>query len=64
MLIGVASVAVLSSGAKAGRSNSLGISRHVTVAAKPGPITIDLAKIAVLVVDMQNDFGTKGGMFD
>ena len=32
--------------------------------AKPEPITIDTAKTAVIVVDMQNDFGSKGGMFD
>ena len=32
--------------------------------AKPEAITFDTAKTAVLVVDMQNDFGTKGGMFD
>jgi len=32
--------------------------------AKPEPITLDTAKTAVLVVDMQNDFGSKGGMFD
>src|SRR6266446_5305399 len=38
--------------------------RVVRVDAKPEPITIDSAKTAVIVVDMQNDFGTKGGMFD
>jgi len=38
--------------------------RVVTVVAKPGPIPIDTAKTAVIVVDMQNDFGTRGGMFD
>ena len=32
--------------------------------AKPEAITFDSAKTAVLVVDMQNDFGSKGGMFD
>src|SRR5437899_12568018 len=32
--------------------------------AKPEPITLDTAKTAVIVVDMQNDFGAKGGMFD
>ncbi|MER8510686.1 cysteine hydrolase [Mesorhizobium sp. M0199] len=32
--------------------------------AKPQPVSIDPAKAAVLVVDMQNDFGSKGGMFD
>src|SRR6266850_2473663 len=39
-------------------------SRPVKIDAKPEPITIDAAKTAVLVVDMQNDFGAKGGMFD
>lgn len=36
----------------------------VTVAAKPEPIEIDLAKTAVIVVDMQNAFASEGGMFD
>jgi ureidoacrylate peracid hydrolase len=39
-------------------------SRIVTLEAKPEPIAIDTAKTAVIVVDMQNDFGAKGGMFD
>jgi ureidoacrylate peracid hydrolase len=39
-------------------------SRMVSVEAKPSRITIDLAKTAVLVIDMQNDFGATGGMFD
>ncbi len=38
--------------------------RIVSVEAKPEPITIDTARTAALVVDMQNDFGAKGGMFD
>ena len=38
--------------------------RKITVAAKPEPIEVGLAKTAILVVDMQNDFGAKGGMFD
>ena len=38
--------------------------RMVTFDAKLEPVTIDTAKTAVMVVDMQNDFGTKGGMFD
>jgi ureidoacrylate peracid hydrolase len=37
---------------------------QITLNAKPGPISIDPAKTAVIVVDMQNDFGSKGGMFD
>src|SRR5712692_5666077 len=38
--------------------------RVVTIEAKPGPIPIDTTKTAVIVVDMENDFGAKGGMFD
>src|SRR3989442_15660359 len=38
--------------------------RVVRADAKPEPITIDIGKTAVIVVDMQNDFGSKGGMFD
>ncbi len=34
-----------------------------TIEAKPEPTTIDLARTAVVVVDMQNDFGAEGGMF-
>ena len=39
-------------------------SKTVTIDAKPEPIAIQTAKTAIIVVDMQNDFGTKGGMFD
>ncbi len=39
-------------------------SRVVTVAAKPEPLAIDTGRTAVLVIDMQNDFGAPGGMFD
>src|SRR5438105_11535274 len=35
----------------------------VTIDAKPEPMSIDPARTAVIVVDMQNDFGTEGGMF-
>ncbi len=37
--------------------------RVLTIDAKPEPIAIDAAKTAVIVVDMQNDFGSEGGMF-
>lgn len=43
---------------------SAGGGRTVTLAAKPRPIDLDLSKTVVMVVDMQNDFGSKGGMFD
>jgi len=38
--------------------------RRVTIDARPQAITIDTATTAVIVVDMQNDFGSKGGMFE
>ena len=38
--------------------------RVIKLDAKPEAITFDTAKTAVIVVDMQNDFGSKGGMFD
>ena len=38
--------------------------RIVSLTAKPEPIKIDLSRTAVIVVDMQNDFGSKGGLFD
>jgi ureidoacrylate peracid hydrolase len=36
----------------------------VMLDAKPEPIAIDPARTAVIVVDMENDFAAKGGMFD
>src|SRR5438309_7019476 len=36
----------------------------VTVDAKPEPIAINSKNTAVIVVDMENDFVSKGGMFD
>src|SRR5262245_10173649 len=38
--------------------------RVVVIEAQPNPLRIDTAQAAVLVIDMQNDFGAKGGMFD
>lgn len=38
--------------------------RKVTLDARPEPITIDTGRTGVIVVDMQNDFGASGGMFD
>ena len=51
---------------KAGASRSSNSTRStlIKIDAKPGPIAIDTAKTAVIVVDMENDFGSKGGMFD
>src|SRR5215470_15048701 len=39
-------------------------SKSVTLGAKPEVITIDSTRTAVIVVDMENDFAAKGGMFD
>ena len=38
--------------------------RIIRFDARPEPFAFDTRKTAVLVVDMQNDFGSKGGMFD
>ena len=35
-----------------------------TLNAKPEPVDVDLRRSAVVVVDMQNAFATKGGMLD
>jgi ureidoacrylate peracid hydrolase len=39
-------------------------SRVIRLDAKPESIAIDTARTAVIVVDMQNDFGSKGGLLD
>lgn len=39
-------------------------SRSIRLDAQPMPIEIDTARTAVIVVDMQNDFGSQGGLFD
>ncbi|MBA3653607.1 MAG: isochorismatase family protein [Actinobacteria bacterium] len=36
----------------------------VTIIARPAPVDVDPQKTALVVVDMQNDFGSAGGMFD
>lgn len=40
------------------------MTREVKINAQPGPIVIETAGTAVIVVDMQNDFGSRGGIFD
>jgi ureidoacrylate peracid hydrolase len=39
-------------------------SRTIRIDAKPEAVAIDIKKTAVIVVDMQNDFGAKGGAVD
>jgi ureidoacrylate peracid hydrolase len=38
--------------------------RLVSVPARPEPLELDLSRTAVIVIDMQHDFGAPGGMFD
>ena len=38
--------------------------RVVSVETSSGPVDMDLARTAVIVVDMQNDFGSPNGMFE
>src|SRR5712672_250611 len=38
--------------------------RPLVISAEPQNITVDAAKSALLIVDMQNDFCTKGGWLD
>ena len=42
----------------------VGAGRQTTIEAKPEPITMDTAQTAVMVVDMQNDFCSMGGLFE
>jgi len=35
-----------------------------SIDATPAPVALDRRQTAVLVIDMQNDFGSQGGMFD
>jgi ureidoacrylate peracid hydrolase len=37
--------------------------REITIEARATALTLDPSRTAVIVVDMQNDFGTAGGMF-
>src|SRR5438552_8388949 len=43
---------------------TLNSAQPTIIEATPEPITIDAPRTAVIVVDMQNDFVSKGGMFD
>ncbi len=56
-------VLVRNSAARAGEGQSA-TNEAITLNAKPEPLAIEPRRAAVIVVDMQNDFGAKGGMFD
>ncbi|MCI0352979.1 MAG: cysteine hydrolase [Acidobacteriales bacterium] len=42
----------------------MALSRTIKLDAQPVPIELETSKTALVVVDMQNDFGSQGGMFD
>lgn len=58
-----ASVALAAASAEAS-SQAARPNRSVRIDARPAAISIELGKTALIVVDMQNDFGSKDGMFD
>ena len=58
-----AAAGIAATGVRANRAAAQG-GRRITIAAKPEGVSIDTAATAVIVVDMQNDFGAKGGMFE
>ena len=37
---------------------------HFSITARPEEVSFDPRRTAVIVIDMQNDFGSRGGMFD
>ena len=62
---GLVSIPLLSTAARANAAGpGAGNGRVITLDARPEPVQFDTAKAAVLVIDMQNDFGAKGGMLD
>ena len=63
-VVGIGAVVGVAAAAARHVTAQRAVSREVTVEARPGSISIDTARTAVIVVDMQNDFGSKSGMFD
>ena len=49
---------------KEGSHMGVSTGRQTIIEATPEPITIDTARTAVIVVDMQNDFCSQGGLFE
>jgi ureidoacrylate peracid hydrolase len=47
-----------------GTNMGVGAGWQTTIKANPEPITISTSQTVVMVVDMQNDFCSKGGLFD
>ena len=61
-MVSVAAAQVTSPTGQSGANRQPSGSRVVRIEAKPDRIDVDLAKTAVIVVDMQNDFAAKGGL--
>jgi len=59
--LGAAGVAALSIQEAPAQSRA---SRRCSIEARPQAVSFDTSTTAVIVVDMQNDFGSKGGMMD
>lgn len=57
--IGTASVVMAGLASAPARAQS---GRRISLDARPAPLTLDASKTAVIVVDMQNDFASAGGM--
>ena len=47
-----------------GHSLHSGVRMQIPVQAKPDSMVLDVERTAVIVVDMQNEFGSRGGLFD
>jgi ureidoacrylate peracid hydrolase len=63
-LVGAVSLSIQVSGGLQATSASDSTTGVVTLDARPEPIAIEPARTVVIVVDMENDFAAKGGMFD
>jgi ureidoacrylate peracid hydrolase len=64
VIAGLASLPLVPMSVLANDKRSNSVSATLQIDAKPEPISIDATATAVIVIDMQNDFGSKGGMFD
>lgn len=57
MVVGSSSTTLLDLG-------GMGMEMQLSIAARPEAVSFDPSRTAVMVIDMQNDFGCRGGMFD
>ena len=64
LLVGLTAIAGASLSPNASASAKSITDETVHIDARPEAIAFDPRKTAVIVIDMQNDFGAKGGMFD